>query len=57
MFHRPPPVTGSRHVTVDTADGVRPAWVDVPGTRHAGSGATAPLVERSGRRVSATIGA
>jgi len=25
VFHRSPPVTGSRHVTVDTADGVRPA--------------------------------
>ena len=65
-------VTGSRHVTVHTTDGVRlaevehlrapvraagptaTAWV-VPGSGHAESGATAPLVERIGRWASATI--
>ncbi len=100
MLHPSPSVTGSRHVTVDTQDGVRlagivvpaapeagprpptfvvvhgftgcfalehlralvraagptsTAWV-VPGFGHAESGATAPLVERTGRWVSATIG-
>lgn len=125
MSHRSPSVTGSRHVTVHTDDGVRSSGVVVParvagrgvavpaaagrllagaagvavggagriaptpllvvhgdrgtcsasehpralvraagptttswvvrGAGHAGSGATAPLVERIGRRVSATI--
>ena len=114
MIHPALSVNGSRHVTVDTDDGIRPAgpvvpaapeagqrpptsrwdsapgrwytretlpmrrvhrlleaghlralvraagptttaWV-VPGVGHARSGATAPLVERGGRWVSATIG-
>jgi hypothetical protein len=51
-----PAVTTHRHrVTVHTDDGVRLSGVVVPGVGHAESGATGPLVERTGRWASATI--
>ncbi len=55
MLHPSPSVTGSRHVTVDTGDGVRRAGLVVPAApavgRAAGTAATACVVPGFGHAV------